>query len=734
MGNIRHHISIIASAAIMCILIIFLFAYFIVYVSSSIYQHYINSINETTAQATKTLQTTFSKDLSALEGFSFSIEHFLYNEDVLSSHLNDFFQKHDFVSVGFIDTSGNAITNDNKRFLDKNNPYLEDALQGHSGISAPFQTSLYEKNVVAVYCPVKKEDVTIGVLYGLYLPEDLYSKYYILSNYGSFYVINSAGYIILSSENENTANIFQAVGGKEHKKVYALSNSLKNNERGTSLLAVNNQKMILNYAPIKGTNGWFILFAFPYAVVSREIWSIILRSIFICVFIIICALFFVFLYAHTLKKHSEEMEKMAFSDALTGARNYTKFQMDARKLLDENPDLSYALFYTDTKNFKYINDVFGYKVGDEVLKYIAKTLRKDLNENEIFARVFADNFVVLRTYKDKSELVERFKKTSYMVSNFGPIKSKHYQIIAYTGIFCIENDFKNLSIREMCDRANLAQKSIKNSSEYYAFYTEDIRQNILSETELEKNMDSALENGEFVIYLQPKYNIKNNSLCSAEALVRWDSPGNGLIPPGKFIPLFEKNLFIISLDRFVFEEVCKKIRQWLDDGKPAIPISVNISRVQLHKQGFVNTYIQLKKDYKIPDNLIELEFTESIVYDNTDALIDIVNVLKKNGFLCSIDDFGAGYSSLNVLKELPFDILKLDGRFFKKGTSPRRDKIVVKNIVYMAKELEMKTVSEGVEEWEQVDFLRKIGCDMVQGYVYSKPIPIDVFEEKFLSQ
>ncbi|HGZ2699170.1 TPA: putative bifunctional diguanylate cyclase/phosphodiesterase, partial [Clostridioides difficile] len=285
-------------------------------------------------------------------------------------------------------------------------------------------------------------------------------------------------------------------------------------------------------------------------------------------------------------------------------------------------------------------------------------------------------------------------------------------------------------INTIMDRANTARKTIKGGHKNsFAFYDKEMHKKILKEKEIENSMVDALNNGEFIVYFQPKYSLSDYQIIGAEALVRWDNPQKGLIPPIEFIPVFERNGFIVNIDFYVFEEVCKKIREWMDEGQKVVPISVNLSRMHFVNSNFIEEFKLIVDKYKIPTRLIELELTETAVLDNIEGLLDTMNNLKEKGFVISMDDFGTGYSSLNLLKELPVDILKLDRAFFTEKDESNNEKIVISNVIKMAKELKMKVISEGVETISQVEFLKQIGCDMVQGYLFSKPMPVKEFEK-----
>ncbi|MEG0323992.1 MAG: EAL domain-containing protein, partial [Raoultibacter sp.] len=264
----------------------------------------------------------------------------------------------------------------------------------------------------------------------------------------------------------------------------------------------------------------------------------------------------------------------------------------------------------------------------------------------------------------------------------------------------------------------------------YAVYDDEVRRLLFREKQLEDMMEQAIPNKEFQVYLQPQYKLPERTIDGAEALARWVSESEGMIFPEEFIPLFEKNGFIITLDLFVFEEVCRILQSWLDGGKPVMKVSVNCSRAHLRDRNFIDQYRQIAQKYEVPEHLINIELTESIVMEDSEFLIGVIEAIHEAGFECSIDDFGSGYSSLNMIQAIPADSLKLDKIFFRdKSKDPERTKSVVRSIVSMAKALSMDTIAEGVERWDQVEMLEDIGCDYVQGYVFACPMPVNEFEE-----
>lgn len=250
------------------------------------------------------------------------------------------------------------------------------------------------------------------------------------------------------------------------------------------------------------------------------------------------------------------------------------------------------------------------------------------------------------------------------------------------------------------------------------------------ERHIEDDMEKALENHEFKVYLQPKYSTKEEVLSAAEALVRWVHPELGFISPGKFIPIFERNGFILKLDDYMLDEVAKQQAKWRQEGKKLVPISVNVSRAHFARYELAEHICSIVDAYQVPHEFIELELTESAFFDDKSALLETVKKLKSFGFKVSMDDFGAGYSSLNSLKELPLDIIKLDAEFFRGADDLERSNLIVGDTISLAKKLGMQIVAEGIETREQVDFLAKQNCDLIQGFYFAKPLPINEFEER----
>lgn len=454
--------------------------------------------------------------------------------------------------------------------------------------------------------------------------------------------------------------------------------------------------------------------------------SISLSSV--AIFTWFCILLIYFRRLLHLERRNTNLESIAYQDTLTKASNLEKFRLDSKQLIASNSLNNYAFFHLDFQNFKYCNDIFGYDFGDRLLKQYAVFLSEDMAEGETFARISGDKFVALRKYKFREELIARQKAVDSRIRAFAMDSKEHYSLTIYGGICCVEDVPPSIEIDSIMDRANFAQKTVKGQEErHYAFYTDSIREQMVEEINLQSSFNDAIENKEFVVYYQPKMNLSTGSFDSAEALVRWQPKNGRIISPATFIPVLEKNFLISTLDQYVFREVCALLQNRLKNGLPVIPISVNVSKIQFYNPDFVQIYSSVKENYQIPDGLLEIEFTESACFENTEYFLEIISKLHKHGFSCAMDDFGKGYSSLSMLKDIPIDVLKLDSMFFVSNQGSQKALTVIHGIISMVKELQIRTVAEGIEHKEQVDFLKDIGCDTIQGYYFYKPMTEDDF-------
>lgn len=425
----------------------------------------------------------------------------------------------------------------------------------------------------------------------------------------------------------------------------------------------------------------------------------------------------------------EEYERQKFlesHDPLTGVYNKEAFYMEAARLIQDNPEEEYLMICSDIHKFKLVNDIFGTETGNQMLQTIAMILNERCDEQDVYGRLGNDRFALVMPKRRYDEKV--FLNAPSDVAHLNGRES--YPLTIYVGVYEIVD--REMPIYAMCDRAQMAIDSIKGDYEKrVAHYDDRLREGAVREQELIADFGHAFEKNELKIYLQPQINTKGE-VNGAEALVRWIHTKKGLMLPGEFIPVFEKNGLISRLDKYVWELACQQLRKWKDEGMEDTYISVNISPEDFYFMNIYKEFTGLVKKYDINPKNLKLEITESAIMVNLPRQLELIKMLREASFIVEMDDFGSGYSSLNMLKEIQVDVLKLDMAFLKRSDNEERSKIILQTIIEMSKQLDMPVIMEGVETQEQVDFLTSIGCDMFQGFFFAKPMEIEKFEEKYL--
>lgn len=419
--------------------------------------------------------------------------------------------------------------------------------------------------------------------------------------------------------------------------------------------------------------------------------------------------------------------RAAYSDLLTESWNKNKFLIETEKS-PKRAGWKKAVVTFDIKNFKAINLEFSYTIGNEVLIEISNLLGLFIEKDECYARLEADTFVVLLYYREQMELERRVQQLLNHVEHLSARLELMFSFVCKAGI-CMEEEIP-LDIQEMIDCAEMIRKSIKDyHKSSYGFFNRDSQRRRDREKYITARMKNALENEEFLIYYQPRVDVRSGEYLSLEALARWQPTGEDMIMPGDFIPVFEQNGFISELDLYVFEHVCKEMQKWMQEGKKVYPVAVNISRVHIREKDLMEQLEAVCHKYCVPVKYIELEITESAFLDSPEIVMESAAKIKEKGFRLSMDDFGTGFSSLSMLKDIPVDILKLDKEFFQNKMTGR-EKIIISHVIEMARELQIEVVSEGIETLEHEQFLIEIGCDVAQGFLYARPQPIQEHEAK----
>ena len=453
---------------------------------------------------------------------------------------------------------------------------------------------------------------------------------------------------------------------------------------------------------------------------------IFLCSLLICMFVLYY-LVSVISMVYSVRKTT----KIIYTDMVTGGDNWLLFVKKGTALLKKNRrgKRNYAMVHLEMCKYRSFCTCFGVGKGQELIENFYNVLRKNIKRNEVVAHQENAEFGLLLTYADKAQLEERIWELENRLSSALPGMKVYFGV----GVYLIQPGEQD--VEQLYNNAMIACEMLGEEAENKtAFFDVEMNNQKLWERKVEDDMERALANREFQVYLQPKISTTEEALGGAEALVRWIHPKEGFIPPNRFIPIFEKNGFILKLDDYMLEEIARVQAAWLAEGRKLVPISVNVSRAHFTREDLAEHICAIVDKYQVPHNVIELELTESAFFDDKKVLLNTVQKLRAAGFPVSMDDFGAGYSSLNSLKELQIDVLKIDADFFRGADVEERGLLIVSEVIDLAKKLNMKIVAEGIESKEQVEFLTEQECDLIQGYFYAKPMPVNEFAQKYVSE
>ena len=424
-------------------------------------------------------------------------------------------------------------------------------------------------------------------------------------------------------------------------------------------------------------------------------------------------------YLGTTRENAAVYAKLEYRlnyDSLTKAYNRYGFYKNAQKLIKEHTDTEYCLILSDIKSFKLINEIYGENIADKILIDEVNIIRQKMKGNSVLGRLNGDiiAMVIPKEYLSEKEFSDMIKLLSDRYSN------KNFRLHIYLGVYYIKD--VNETIRQMVDKVSLViMKSKGNMSNYILYYDENSYRNDIFKQQLIGEFETALNENQFCMYLQPQTD-KDGNMLGAEALIRWNHPNMGLIMPGAFIECFEDAGLIYRLDNYIWEEAAKQLKIWKDSGYNYY-ISVNISAKDFYHIDVYQTFKNLVSKYGIDTDKLHIEITETALSEDKQAAHKTIERLHDEGFIIEIDDFGSGYSSLNVLKDIDIDVLKIDMRFLSKGSSQERGEKILEAVIKMAKSLDMLVIAEGVEEEKQGKMLKRLGCDYIQGYYFAKPMP-----------
>jgi len=650
--------------------------------------------------------------------------------------------KSEYKRMGIVSLSGELMTTDGLTYSVSERPYFTEAKVGKVVVSDTLADYSDGKPINVYAAPIYRNNEVVAVVLASVETEKMknYLEVESFSNQGYSYIVKANGDEVISSLHPNSVgvfgNMFKVLDFGEMRAgddMTVVRQKMALREEGSFSIRYAGLERHTVYQPLK-INDWYMMTVVPTQVISDQTRRISWYSFLLIggSFIVITILFAtIFVFQDRAKKR---LERIAYVDEVTGGNNWQKFKLEATEVLESKAVTSCAILTFDIDRFRFINEEYGHEKGDLVLKTVVKILKERMNKQETYARVSGDHFAILCLCDERDKITRRIKEFIRVLNVEREAIGIKERISCHFGIYIIEDKKGNLEkIREKANMARIAAKTADNH--HWFFYSDAVRKKIGDEKEIIDQMEDALENNQFEMYLQPKYNLHTNSYCGGEALVRWRHPQKGLISPGEFIPIFEQTGFIRKLDMFMLEEVCKVLKSWEAKKHPDISISVNISRKNLNQIDFIERVLSITNQYRIHRGQLEIELTESSIFEDVDRVIEIGQAFRNYGFKMSMDDFGSGYSSINLLGNLPLDVIKMDQGFFNSRINREQNHIVVESTIDMIKKLGMTVVAEGIETKEEVEMLRKLGCDIIQGYFFGKPMSVHEFEKQiFLKQ
>ena len=513
----------------------------------------------------------------------------------------------------------------------------------------------------------------------------------------------------------------QAVNAVEQMK-----EDMKNKASGVFYFtSVGGRRLVMSYHAL-GINDWILLTLVPADLISGEATAYMYRSFAIVGVIIVVFILFIFLTIRFYRKNRKQLEKIAFTDPLTGGMNNAAFQMEFQKLTEDTLPSTYTVALMNVKGFKLINENFGILAGNDILKHIYFVLKNHVKKGELVARGEADYFFLALKENQKHLIQERLNAMEKDINAFDKYADIHYYLVMQQAAYIVDEPEIHAAIAQ--NRARTAYRMRREEGKC-SFYSWDLTEQMKKEQELNLSFDFALQNQEFQIYLQPKVYLQNGVVGGAEALVRWKYPKRGMISPAEFIPVFETTGQIVDLDKEVLKTVCADINEAKKKGIEMPPVSVNLSKLNIKKAGIIDQINEIINSYSIDKDAISFEMTESVSINDKEAMNKLIDDLRNMGFKVEIDDYGTGSSTLKTLSDSNFDTLKLDRSFISSIGSDKMNTIV-KSTINMANNLNMKIVAEGVESEDQINFLVENNCYIAQGYYFSKPIEKDTYFKK----
>lgn len=667
----------------------------------------------------------------------------LYRTDFFHTTLEEADLGNDFLLFGFFDREGNGFVSREKESyalsLDEAQEEIKEIIynsyEGKESVSNAFWGNFSHEMVLMFSVPVYHDNQIVGALVAsddVDVFSDTIGEKQIFSGNGTVHLIDSEGNFILRADESVVKEEKKSILEEPYiskDKVNEIRDALKSLKTIEFDFEYEKENYNVLLKPLK-ENGWYIMCINSVENVNKNIYrmikviegfmAVIMILFFICLFYVI----------EIIQKNNRQLKKYAYFDELTGLYNRRRFDELAEESLKKQKKC--AIVALNIRQFKFINEMFGKKRADKLLKYIAHILSASIEDGEYVCRESADAFYLFLKETNRSDLEERLKTMISKIIYAEGTDSSNYHMRMRCGIAVSISgeDFQSIMTQAMFALA----ESKENVQEDIWFFDSELYKQEQMNHYIERYSYKALENNEFKLFLQPKMNLEDDTLAGAEALTRWVQQNGKMIYPNAFIRLFETNGFCAELDMYMFEKVCHQLRMWIDAGYEPVPISINQSKITFYRENYQEELCSILNKYNIPASLISLEILEGLAIDNIEELNKRLMKLKEIGFKISMDDFGTGYSSLNTLAKLAIDEVKLDRGFLIEaaGEDGQKTRLIMEGIVELSKKLSISTVIEGIETGDDVQFVKKIGCDQGQGYFYRCPVSAEIFTKEIL--
>lgn len=708
--------------------------FYVNFLRDLIYRNTYDNISELSKQTTNQLNNSIDTQKQFVQQMvDFIDKGYAKTPEEVFKRFNDDLDNYHFTRLVILDKNGNGTTSDGftvenyenmDEFFAQDNVYLSE--------NRPSTVSDDQVNIYSKTFKFHNEELVLFATINTVNYKDILTRR-LFNGQGGTYLINNNGSILIDSFDiitENNVNLYDFMkeqngieGSHSSEQIDIMANNIKNHQNGTFDAKFRSNTYFVHYEKL-AENDWYVVTIAPASIIAKELNLFLGISLSLC-FLINFIIIGTFIYIDvSTQKQNRKLYKVAYIDPITSLGNEVLFKEKGTLYLQNSSDNKYIISI-DIDKFKALNNIYGYDICNEILKLLGEKLVSIFPKDNITCRISADIFVSMFSYSGKIDtLIDKLLEQSSKLK----IANSDIPINLSIGIYQVRESDRD--INKVLDKAYMARSKTKGLYDVNYYIYDDLLENkLLEEQQIESCMYDALQNEEFKIVYQPKTFTNSEKLAGAEALVRWHKNGE-IIPPSKFIPLFEKNKFIIKLDLYIFERVCKDMANWKEKYNFVPTISINVSKEHFVEENFIEKYVQITDKYNVDRSKIDLEITESATIDESIDTLKILNNIKSKGFLISIDDFGTGYSSLSMIQSLPFDILKID-KVFVDQANLNSDQNIINYIMLIAEHLGVETIVEGVETKEQVDLIRKINCDIIQGYYYSKPISKEDFEKYF---